>query len=257
MRTGGADGAAAGRWVLLRGLTRGQGHWGTLPQRLAQASGAAVVCLDLPGNGTRWSERSPACIEAMADDCQRRLPAAPGPTRVLALSMGGMVALSWAMRWPGALDALVLVGSSAGAGSPPWQRLRPSAWPRLAALLAARQPRTRERHVLQLTSGRPSEQSGVLDAWEALARSQPVAASNALRQLWAAARWRGPAQPPALPVLLLAGAADRLVAPACSLRLAARWTLPLALHPWAGHDVALDDPDWLVAQALAWDGALG
>lgn len=246
---------AAGRWVLLRGLTRGQGHWGDLPQRLAKASAAEVICLDLPGNGTRWLERSPARIEAMADDCQARLPPAPGPTRVLALSLGGMVAVSWATRWPAALDGLVLVGSSAGAGNPPWQRLRPMAWPRLGALLMARHARRREQHVLELTSGQPDAQAGVLDAWEALTRSQPVAAGNALRQLWAAARWRGPSQAPPLPVLLLAGAADRLVSPACSQRLATRWQLPLALHPWAGHDVALDDPDWLVAQVLAWTRA--
>ena len=43
---------------------------------------------------------------------------------------------------------------------------------------------------------------------------------------------------------------DRLVSPRCSQRLAAAWKVPLALHPSAGHDLPLDDPDWLLAQLV-------
>ena len=51
------------------------------------------------------------------------------------------------------------------------------------------------------------------------------------------------------PLLLLAGAGDRLVDPACSRRLARTWQVPLLEHAQAGHDLPLDDPDWVAHQA--------
>ena len=41
-------------WVLLRGLTREAGHWGSFPNQLRKAlGGTPVLTLDLPGAGTR------------------------------------------------------------------------------------------------------------------------------------------------------------------------------------------------------------
>jgi hypothetical protein len=39
-----------------------------------------------------------------------------------------------------------------------------------------------------------------------------------------------------------------LVSPECSKKLAKHWGLPVLWHDRAGHDLPLDDPDWLVAQ---------
>lgn len=49
-------------------------------------------------------------------------------------------------------------------------------------------------------------------------------------------------------MLLIASEQDRLVNVACSKTLASRWQIPLSLHPDAGHDLPLDDPDWLYEQ---------
>jgi pimeloyl-ACP methyl ester carboxylesterase len=76
--------------------------------------------------------------------------------------------------------------------------------------------------------------------------------TNALRQLAAAARYRAPSHVPSVPVLLLAGARDRLVDPRCSEALARHWNAPIAVHPAAGHDLALDDGAWVAAQVKAW-----
>ena len=53
-------------WVLLRGLTREQGHWGNFPHRLAAAlpPGSVVLTPDIAGNGTRHAEASPATVGA-------------------------------------------------------------------------------------------------------------------------------------------------------------------------------------------------
>jgi pimeloyl-ACP methyl ester carboxylesterase len=73
-----------------------------------------------------------------------------------------------------------------------------------------------------------------------------------LRQLAAAAFFSPPPGPPSVPTLLLASAWDRLVSPICSQQLAVRWSLPIRLHPNAGHDLPLDDPDWVIRQIVRW-----
>jgi pimeloyl-ACP methyl ester carboxylesterase len=88
------------------------------------------------------------------------------------------------------------------------------------------------------------------------ARLAPASRGNVLRQLLAAARYRAPPMAPPVPLLLLASERDRLVAVACSRALAEAWQVPFAVHPCAGHDLALDDPAWLIEQVLAWRNAL-
>jgi pimeloyl-ACP methyl ester carboxylesterase len=56
-------------------------------------------------------------------------------------------------------------------------------------------------------------------------------------------------------VLLLCSRGDRLVHPDCSRALARRWQCALAEHPDAGHDLALDDADWVVARIVQQFGS--
>ena len=55
----------------------------------------------------------------------------PGPYRVLAMSLGGMVATDWAQRHPYEIERLVLINTSMRPFSQMQERLRPSAWPDL------------------------------------------------------------------------------------------------------------------------------
>lgn len=242
-------------WVLLRGLTRGSGHWagfaGELRERLAPEQ---VVALDLPGNGALHRLASPARIAALTDDCRRRVAAlGPPPYRLLAVSMGAMVAVDWATRDPAAIAGCVLVNTSFAGISPWFQRLRPSAALRLLGLaLAPRSDRHRERAILELTSRNPAAAAAVLDPWTALRTSQPVAPLNALRQLVAAARYRAPRRAPAVPMLVLSSRADALVDPRCSQAIATHWGCAHAVHASAGHDLTLDDGAWVAARIAAW-----
>jgi pimeloyl-ACP methyl ester carboxylesterase len=72
-----------------------------------------------------------------------------------------------------------------------------------------------------------------------------VSRANALRQLAAAARYAARGVP-RCPVLVLSSRGDQLVNPVCSTRLARAWGAPHVEHPWAGHDLPHDDPQWLV-----------
>jgi pimeloyl-ACP methyl ester carboxylesterase len=241
--------------VLLRGLVRSAAHWGNFPARLQAACGGRVVCIELPGNGAAHAHASPTTIAAMREAVRAQLRAAgvDAPVRVLAVSMGGMVAVDWAASHPDELQGVVLVSSSLRGVSRITQRLRPACWPRLLALwLTSASASAWERTIHELTSVDAARRDEVVARWVELRRREPVSRANALRQLMAAARYAAPARPTAVPMLVLAGQADRLVDPACSITLAERWGAPLLLHPAAGHDLPLDQPDWLIDVLRRW-----
>lgn len=241
-------------WVLLRGLTRESRHWGAFPGILRQLPGAAVVAIDLPGNGRLNAQESPTTVAAMAESCRaqlRQLGVAP-PYRLLAMSLGAMVAVAWATAHPGEIAGCVLINTSGRPFSPFHHRLRPGSYrPLLGLLLGGDDIERRERTVWQLTSNQPLHPP-TLDEWVAYARQAPVSRRNALRQLLAAARYAAPATPLATPVLILASARDGLVDARCSRLLAARWGVPIAEHAWAGHDLPLDDGCWVARQVEGW-----
>ncbi len=253
--------AAQGTWLLLRGLTREAAHWGGFVAQLQQAlPQARILTLDLPGNGRLNALRSPTDVAAMVAWCRAELAqrGVAGPVHVLAMSLGAMVAAEWACRAPQELAGGVLINTSLRPFSPFYRRLRPRNYRRLLRLLlGGAAPWMWERAILEMTSNRPAERAEVLSAWTATRLQHPVGAANALRQLLAAARYRARPQAPAVPLLLLASEQDRLVDVRCSKALAQRWGSPLRLHPWAGHDLPLDDPAWVVAQLRDWLAARG
>lgn len=244
------------QWILLRGLTRETAHWSGLVADLQRAlPDDAVLAVDLPGNG-HWHHRpSPATVQGMVQACRADL-AARGltpPYHLLAMSLGAMVAVEWACAAPEEVASGVLVNTSLRPFSPFYHRLRPHNYGALLRLvLWPRAPETVEQQVLAMTSNLAAQRASVLAHWADVRQQRPVSALNALRQLLAAARYRAQAQAPRPPLLLLASRDDQLVSSACSQALSAAWNLPLVMHPFAGHDLPLDDPAWVVAQVQQW-----
>ncbi|MBC7681603.1 MAG: alpha/beta hydrolase [Ferruginibacter sp.] len=238
-------------WILLRGLARESGHWGAFTAQFARAMpGCEVLALDLPGNGYLYQQASPTRVEDMVAHCRAALARRQitGPVHLLAMSLGAMVAVAWSAAYPDEVAAQVLINTSLRPFNPFYQRLRPRNYGlllRLALLDAS--PEVWERSILRITS--QGGQDAVLPLWQALRAQHPVARANALRQLLAAARYRAPKNL-TTPTLLLASAQDQLVSVACSQALARRWRCGLQIHPTAGHDLPLDDGDW-VAQQIA------
>ncbi len=247
-------------WILLRGLTREARHWAALPEWLrAFGVDQAIICPDLPGSGQYASERAPASIAATTDFIRARLARSGQvpPYRIVALSLGAMVAADWAQRFPFETEALVLINTSMRRFNGAFERVRPSAWPllwRAARCWGASARRDAESAIHALTCARVDEQEADLAAWLAIYESAPPTRANAIRQLAAAARFRGSPLSPCCPVLVLVSRADALVHPACSKKLAAVWGATLVEHPWAGHDLPHDDPAWVAQTIAAWAG---
>lgn len=242
------------QWIFLRGLVRESGHWGPfVPFFESQVPNARVHLLDLPGNGALYTLTSPTHLKAMVESCRQQLRNAglDPPYAVLALSMGAMVAVLWAHDYPHELVRQVLINTSMRPYSAFYERLRPRNWVTILALLARTLLRRAtgqqwEAAVLRMTTSGHHPQ--VLQAWLLLRTAHPVSTANALRQLCAAAIFMAPARRPLVPTLLLASTCDGLVSVRCSRGLAHAWQVPLLEHPHAGHDLALDDPHWLVQQ---------
>jgi pimeloyl-ACP methyl ester carboxylesterase len=243
-------------WVLLRGLTREARHWGDfVPAFAAALSGAQVHAVDLPGNGRLNGMRSPATVAGLTDAVRAELSAqgVAAPYRLVAMSLGAMVAADWAQRHSQELTGAVLINTSLRPFSPVHHRLRLRSVPALLRLLVgAHGDRDAERAVLALTSRCRVDDAALLDTWARWRRERRVSRANALRQLAAALRYRAPANAPPVPLLVLASAQDALVDPRCSATLAARWNAAFALHSTAGHDLPLDDGTWVAAQVRDW-----
>ena len=241
-------------WILLRGLTRESRHWGDFLGQFQQAlSDTQIIALDLPGNGRLNQQLSPLRIHDMAADCRAQLTSrniAP-PYNILAMSMGAMVAVAWSDMYPQEVAAQVLINTSMRPFSPFYHRVLPANYALLLQLsLMGAAPEAWERAVLHLTSNRPHD--GVLPLWLALRHENPVARSNTIRQLIAAARFRAPQTKPLVPTLLLACEQDHLVSVKCSQTLASHWQCDLLVHNSAGHDLPLDDAPWVTAKVRLW-----
>jgi pimeloyl-ACP methyl ester carboxylesterase len=260
------------RWVLLRGLVREQRHWNDFPEIFKRYfPNDQLVLHDFAGNGKRFREKSATSILGMVEDIRYTLASdslasgSPGsdykqhPVHIIALSLGAMVAAEWMIRYPDECAASVLISTSMKGLNPLHQRLLPSTYPSIIGSLLLPEPlEKKESRNLKLVSNLAADDETrreiLIRQWAGYAREYPVSASNGLRQLIAAARFQLPDKKPRQPVLILRSRADHLVSAECSATLAEHWHKSLQTHETAGHDIPLDDADWVCRRIVEWLG---
>ncbi len=259
--------AAPSYWVFIRGLVRESAHWDDFPERFVrQIPGATVDLVDLPGNGRHCRTLSPlslnAAMEFVREEWRLRVMSRPegvGQVLLFSISLGAMVAIEWMDRHPEEIAGAVLINTSLRRLSPFHQRLNWRAWPEMLRIALQRDVAARERGILDLTAAlkSPGEIDALVRARVEIHREHPVRAANVVRQLVAAARYAPPLVKPSVPILLLGSRGDRLADPSCTDALAAQWGLAPGIHPTAGHDLPLDDPDWTIRMVHEWLSAWG
>ncbi|MGR9114534.1 MAG: alpha/beta fold hydrolase [Gammaproteobacteria bacterium] len=239
--------------VLLRGMLREQRHWGDfltcLRQKLPRYS---LITVDIPGNGLLCDQKSPNTIRKITESVRKQVKpyAENGPLALVAISMGGMIALDWMDRAPHEIASAVLINTSVRSYAPFYRRLR---WRNYAflPLLFWSNPSKREQIILSLTSNRHGDDIHLLKLWQEWQRQHPVTRQNVLRQLLAASTYKIMRKPEP-PTLLIGSRSDRLVDYRCGKALAAAWHTAYLEHPSAGHDLPLDEPQWLADQIGSW-----
>jgi len=247
-------------WVLLRGLVREQRHWGNFPDVLqTYFPDDKIILFDFPGNGKRNKEKSATTITGMTNEVRAYVSnrSTGQPVYIIALSMGAMVAVEWMNQHPEECAGAVLISTSLRGLNPFYQRLLPSNYPTiLKSLILPEDIHQKENRILHLVSNIIASDSSkkelIVNHWIDYAKQYPVSAINGLRQLIAAMRFHVPAQQPDIPILVLRSLADHMVSPECSATLARHWHLPIETHATAGHDIPLDDAEWVCEKIIQW-----
>lgn len=238
------------QFVLIRGLFREARHWGKFIGALEeQFPDANILTPDIPGNGQLHYAISPKTIACMTDAIRKQVPVRC-QLKLVALSMGGMIAIDWMTRFPEEIESAVLVNTSARPVSPFYHRLRWAIYPQIIKMMFHSAPQ-REQDILELTSNKYRHDNQLLDDWKQWQQECPVSTHNAINQLWAAARFSITSKPQQS-VLIVVSQADRLVDYCCGANLAKIWQTDHATHETAGHDLPLDEPIWLANTIKNW-----
>ncbi|WP_027158861.1 alpha/beta fold hydrolase [Methylobacter luteus] len=242
-------------WILLRGLSRESAHWGDfVPLLQAAFPEARITALDLPGTGRYYREASPNTISQITHKVRAQAQQAgllQQSVTVLGLSLGAMVAFEWMLTYPGDICGATLINTSFAGLSPFYRRLRWQSLGWLPSLVLKRNLHERESAILALVSNRNRDEQ-IVRAWEKIQQERPVSFKNSWRQIRAAASYRPCDRRPEQSVLLLNARGDRLVAPECSVDIYRKWHWHYRSHPWAGHDLTLDDGAWVASQLREW-----
>ena len=165
-----------------------------------------------------------------------------------------MIALEMAKKAPDSFQQIYVMNTSLSNLSPVYHRLQLKALRRLVEIVLQKDIRHREIEILKMVSQKPQVWDSLLDDFVEAAEKRPMTVQNVLRQLIAASVYKASEDRPRCPIQVLNSYGDEMVHPSCSEKLAQHWGLPLHSHPTAGHDIAIDAPDWILeilSQTLA------
>ncbi|WP_144392793.1 alpha/beta fold hydrolase [Pleionea sediminis] len=236
------------RFILLRGLGRDQLHWTPLLNEIkAVFPDSTIETPDLPGAGILHRKPSPTALADYIPLLSQQLSRSEEPAVIVGLSLGGMLALTWAALEPETFSHVVAINSSCN--------LTPF-YKRLLAYKAINHPgaifrpsiAAKERAVYRMTCNTRPVDETIIRRWVEIQLLHPVTITNQIKQIWAALKFSPPPRAllPELSIIYSEG--DRLVNPDCSRDLIKFYNSDSYVHPWAGHDLPQDDPKWLAMQ---------
>lgn len=235
-------------WVLLRGLAREKGHWAKFDEKMMESFKGEVLCIDLPGAGESLLDAVPLSIRGMTDFVRDKWLRQRNSNRnwsLLAISLGGMIAMDWCARYPQDFNLLVTINSSTKKLSLPFERISPLAVKSLLKTLFINDVYKREELILNLITNHSDVDKEISKEWGDLAKKRQIKIRNFFKQLFAASKFNLPSKID-VPFLVLASEKDRFTSSRCSKKIAIYFDVPIELHPTAGHDLPIDDGKWII-----------
>jgi 2-succinyl-6-hydroxy-2,4-cyclohexadiene-1-carboxylate synthase len=246
------------RVLLLHGFTGSAASWQEAADRL-EAGGVTAHALDLPGHGHRTGEREaesftlPAVVQeidrALRDGAGDAGPATDG-VWLLGYSMGGRIALHYALQRPDRIAGLILESASPGLDTPDERSARRSSDETLAAALESEGieafvnrweslPLFATQRSLPEADRRAERLARLSNDPDSLAASLRGLGTGRLPSLW------GRLEEVALPVLILVGALDPKFVEIGERMADLVPGAALTAVPDAGHNVHLERPaEW-------------
>ena len=242
------------KWILVRGLTRSSYHWLDFPEKLKNRLQLEMVLTpELPGNGYLHNLVSPTDMTSAISMLKKNsIELSPNkelfstqPIGLIGLSLGGMIAANWTNSNPEAFSHLVIINSSFSFLSPFYKRLKPQNYFSIIKNILSHDAANIEKFILQTTSNDERKWKPVLEQLIEFQKQHPMHIQNFVKQLLLARQTQKLIKPKAS-TLILSSQNDRLVDSSCSRLLADLWNVPNDVHPTAGHDLPLDDADWII-----------
>jgi pimeloyl-ACP methyl ester carboxylesterase len=238
--------------VLLRGLGHEARHWGEFSEKLAKQDFCKQLILcDLPGAGVHHREAGYASVPEILKNIVDRYHEgmlSHKPLTLFGLSLGGMLSLEWLSTYPDLFSEYFILNASVGSLSPYYERMKFSAVPKILKIASKRKTVERERLILALTAHLRRNDETILKQHVHIMESAPIRFPTLVKQLFAAVRYQGPKHLIKTPGLVLYSKHDDLVDSRCSVALAQHLSADAIVHETAGHDLTLDDPDWVIAR---------
>lgn len=240
--------------VLLHGIGNSGRAWAAQLAPLV-AAGFRVIVPDHAGHGASSRLREPVGVADLAADVLALLDHLGIERATLAgLSLGGMVAMEAALRWPGRVDRLVVANSFATTDTPGFHDMA-AAWARLFRSADGPVRRFEETWPVNVS---PAFRSGAealrtWQSWHALAALADGASLACVAEGIAGFDASGRLGELDLPVLFLAGEQDRISPPALSQAMAGRvQSARLVEIEGAAHLSNVDSADAFNAALLAF-----
>jgi pimeloyl-[acyl-carrier protein] methyl ester esterase len=241
-------------WLWIRGLARSQKHWGPIADLWKiQRPNDEIIFVDIPGCGTKYQETSGFTLVEdvlrMREDFlfQMQARGLSGKVNILAVSLGGMITAKWNELYPDDIASMTIINSSS-ADSPIWERLIPNSIPVLLSGVRAKDAYEKEQKILSVITNTTPDLKKIIEAFAEEANKHPVSAANTMIQLWSASHFKWPKKTNETPALFLTSSADRMVSYRCSERIAKIWQAEIKVHNSAGHDLPIDEPEWVIQQ---------
>ncbi len=240
-------------FLFLRGLGRNQYHWNNR-ELYEEILSNKVFFLDLPGFGLSPNSRSPRQVRNITGILRHQRDIldnfnSSSKKIIVGLSLGGIVSLDWAARYPKDWDGLVVINSSLSNLSKPWERLKPKNYKSLLKYLRLKKAKDIENLIYEMTCNTDDHKDELVNYWAKLRNNYPVRQSNVVNQLIAAMTFNSPSKNKfRMPGLVLASPKDKFVSYKCSEKIAKKYNFEIKYSDKSGHDMSVDDGDWMLQQ---------
>lgn len=244
-------------WILIRGLARGSGHWGSFTEKLQKTfPKAKIYCVEVPGNGLLRDQPTPLkvskFIESFEDQLKNQGFDFTLPTYGYSLSLGSMAMVEWARQKPNFFKKIFISNTSAANFSNVFKRLSLDAMALGLRMRQLKKAEDKEIAALEVTTTLSKEQilsdyKSDFDEMLSFTKTNSAHVSNVLRQLLAASLYSFPQKAPT-EVVLMSGGKDKFVSAQCSKDIENKWHCKHIIHPDAGHDISFQFPDWVIEQ---------
>lgn len=235
------------RWIFLRGLTRGNIHWGNFSETFKKyCPGAELEFLEIPGNGFLNNEITPLDGRAIVELLRSKSSFVKQGLsfNLCGISLGGMIALKWIELYPKEIESINVINSSLNQFSPFYKRLIPKNYETILRTIFEESSLVQEENILRITSNRFEETRVNLPAFADFSSKHKFKKINLLRQLLLA-KTIYIESVPFVPFKVISSRNDKLVHYTCSREIFRKLGGTQYIHPSAGHDLPLDEPEWL------------